>query len=59
MNRFVGCWASLTVDGPFTYNTGVPVLYPTKAEALKDCKLSDMKPVRVTVRFPIMRPRRK
>lgn len=53
-----GCWGVLTADGPFTYNTGVPVLYSTKAEAQEDCKLSDMKPVRVTVRYPLLRPRR-
>lgn len=54
-----GAWGVLTADGPFSYNTGLPALYATKAEALKDCKLADMKPVRVTVRYPLPRPARR
>lgn len=53
-----GAWGVLTPNGPFYYNTGLPVLYTTKDAALKDCVLADMKPVRVTVRYPLLRPRR-
>lgn len=53
-----GAWGVQTADGPFSYSDGTPVLYPTKAEAMKDCKLADMRAVRVTVRYPLPRARR-
>lgn len=53
-----GAWGILTSEGPFVFSDQTPCLYPTKAAALKDCKLADMTPVRVTVRYPLMRPSR-
>lgn len=58
MNRFVGCWGVLTSQGPLYNELLLPALFSTKAEASAACTLTDMKPVRVTVRYPTVRPRR-
>lgn len=54
----VGAWGVQTADGPLSFKDGVPQLYGTKAEAMEGCALADMKPVRVTVRYPLPRVRR-
>jgi hypothetical protein len=53
-----GTWGILTDDGPLLDEHGIPRLYTSKADAKYDCTLDDMKPVRVTVRYPRLRPRR-
>jgi hypothetical protein len=54
----VGAWGVQTERGPLCHNDGTPRLYASKADADYDCSLDDMKPVRVTVRYPLLRPRR-
>lgn len=54
-----GCWGVLTAEGPMLNAiTDLPALFGTKAEAEKCCTLADMKAVRVTVRYPLLRPSR-
>lgn len=55
----VGCWGVQTSDGPMLNAiTGLPSLFHTKAAAQGACYLADWVPVRVTVRYPLLRPRR-
>lgn len=55
----VGAWGVQTSDGPLLHGfTGLPMLFTTKASAQGSCTLDDMTPVRVTVRYPLLRPRR-
>ena len=54
----VGCWGIQSSEGPVLNTFGFPMLFATKMSAQDVCTLSDMKPVRVTVRYPLWRPRR-
>lgn len=52
----IGCWGIQSADGPVCHADGTPALYEKKDYAAADCTLADMKPVRVTVRYPRLRP---